>query len=249
MPGESRGADEPDGEGLKKEEPPAHRESKMRNGIELVGTVLLAMATVLTAWSAFEATKWSGLQSIHFAQATALRTNSAKASSSADAEEVIDVNTFVSWAAALDQEQKANPTASARPSGSYQSDPNTLSGFLFDRFRPEFKKVVDAWLTLDPLSNPQAPPTPFAMPQYKLANRQRADRLEVQADHQSDVARQDNQRGDNYVLATVLFASVLFFAGVSSKLNSMRSRILTLVLAVLVLLTGIAVLATYPVAV
>ena len=42
----------------------ARREERMRNLAELVATVLLAMATVLTAWSAFEANKWSGTQAI-----------------------------------------------------------------------------------------------------------------------------------------------------------------------------------------
>lgn len=223
----------------------ARREERMRNLAELVATVLLAMATVLTAWSAFEANKWSGTQAIHFAQASALRTNSAKAASAANVEEVIDVDTFVSWAAAFDQERRANPTASTGPNGAYKPNPKTLSGFLFLRFRPEFRTAVDAWLALRPLQNPQAPSTPFAMPQYQLAARQTADRLEAQADHQSDLARRDNQRGDNYVLTTVLFASVLFFAGVSSKLTTVQARVFTVGLAVLVLIAGVVVLATF----
>lgn len=224
-----------------------HREERARNAIELVATVLLAMATVLTAWSAFEATKWSGTQSIHFAQASALRTDSAKAASAADAEEVVDVNTFVAWAQALSEERMTNPTASIGPNGTYVPDPNTLSGFLYERFRAEFRPAVQAWLALNPLSDPSAPPTPFAMPQYRLADRQRADRLEAQANQQSDLARRDNTRGDNYVLTTVLFASVLFFAGVSSKLITIRARMITVGLAMLVSIAGVAILATFPV--
>jgi hypothetical protein len=55
------------------------RDRRTRERIELVATVLLACATVLTAWSAFESTKWSGTQTIHFSQAGADRTESAKA--------------------------------------------------------------------------------------------------------------------------------------------------------------------------
>lgn len=61
------------------------------------------------------------------------------------------------------------------------------------------------------------------------------------------VARAANQRGDNYVLATVLFASVLFFAGISSKFDRNRERTALLVMGAVLLLVGIGVLATFPV--
>jgi hypothetical protein len=49
------------------------------------------------------------------------------------------------------------------------------------------------------------------------------------------------------VLTTVLFAAVLFFAGVSSKFVGMRTRTLTVAFAVVLLLSGAAILATFPV--
>lgn len=214
---------------------------------ELLATLLLAMATVLTAWSAFQATKWSGTQAIHFARASALRTDSAKAAGRANAQQIVDVSTFVSWLSALADERRANPNASTGPDGSYQPDPTSLSGFLFARLRPEFQRVVEQWLAERPLQNPQAAPTPFALPSYQLAEQATANRLEGEADLQATLARRDNQRGDNYVLATVLFASVLFFAGVTDKLKATRSQMITLGLAVVVFIGGIAFLATFPV--
>jgi hypothetical protein len=223
------------------------RDQRLRDRIELVATALLAVATVLTAWSAFQSTKWSGSQSNHYARAGALRTDSAKASSLANAEQIVDVNTFVSWASALANERAADPNASTAPDGSYQADPHALSGFLYERLRSEFRPAIDAWLAQRPLENPAAEPTPFTLPEYKLAERTRAERLEVLADAESSLARRDNQRGDNYVLATVLFASVLFFAGVSGKLGRTRNRATTIALAVVVLLAGIVLLVTFPV--
>jgi hypothetical protein len=223
------------------------REQRMRDRIELVATALLAVATVLTAWSAFQSTKWSGSQANHYARAGALRTASAKASSVANAQQIVDVDTFVSWASALSQERERDPNASTAPDGSYQPEPHALSGFLYERFRNEFRVAVDAWLTQRPLDNPDAAPTPFTLPEYKLAERSRSDRFDRRANAQASLARRDNQRGDNYVLATVLFASVLFFAGVSGKLGRNRNRALTIGLAVVVLLAGILLLATFPV--
>ncbi len=223
------------------------RDVRIRERIELVATVLLACATVLTAWSAFESTKWSGTQTIHFSQASADRTESAKDSNRANAQQIVDVNTYISWVAALAEERRIDPNASKAPDGSYAADPNALSGFLFERFRSEFKPAVQAWLEQDPLENPEASPTPFTLPEYQLAEQVKADRLEASASREGELARRDNQRGDNYVLTTVLFASVLFFAGVSSKLGSTRNRLFTISLAVVVLIAGIAILLTFPV--
>ena len=63
------------------------------------------------------------------------------------------------------------------------------------------------------------------MPQYKLAARAEADRLDAQAEVHAAQARRNIQRASNYVLGVVLFASALFFAGMSTKLTSPRLRI------------------------
>ena len=223
------------------------RDQQRRERIELVATILLTLATVLTAWSAFQSTKWSGTQAIHFARAGADRTDSAKASNRANTEVIVDVDTFVAWASALAAERSIEPSASMAEDGSYEPDPTMLSGFLFARFRDEFKPAVDAWLAERPLENADAAPTPFALPEYELESQRESDRLDGAADRQSELARRDNQRGDNYVLTTVLFASVLFFAGVSAKLGSTRNRLATVALACVLLVAGLLVIATFPV--
>lgn len=51
----------------------------------------------------------------------------------------------------------------------------------------------------------------------------------------------------NYVFTTVLFASVLFFAGVSNKLSNTRNRFSTVALATALLVVGMVIIATFPV--
>ena len=46
--------------------------------LELIATITLAVATILTAWSAFQAGKWGGTQSINFSEAGAARTTAAR---------------------------------------------------------------------------------------------------------------------------------------------------------------------------
>ena len=55
-----------------------------------------------------------------------------------------------------------------------------------------------------------------------------------------------NDTGDNYVLATIFFAAVLFFAGIATKFTSDRIVALTLGAGTVVFLGGLARLMTLP---
>jgi hypothetical protein len=87
------------------------------------------------------------------------------------------------------------------------------------------------------------------MPQYRLEARAEAARLEADAEALSARARSYVQRATNYVLAVVLFASALFFAGMSTKLSSRRLRIVLLSFGVVVFLGTVVWIATSPISV
>ena len=124
-----------------------------------------------------------------------------------------------------------------------------LADFYFKRFRAEFKPAVNAWIATRPLKNPDAPPTPFAMPQYKLLARAASARLEAQSEFFAGRVRQDIQRASNYVLGVVLFASALFFAGISTKLTTPRLRVAMLALGCLVFVGTAIWIATSPISI
>jgi hypothetical protein len=151
---------------------------------------------------------------------------------------------FTQWLQAAEAEGLL--TRQADPNAVYVPDPNVLSGFLYERFRPEFKPAVDAWIATRPRTNASAPPTPFAMPEYKVAAAAEAARLEQRAEEQSAAARQANQRSDNYVLMTIVFATVLFFAGISSKMDTFRARTLLLGVGTTLLVGAVIVVLTFP---
>ena len=200
-----------------------------RDRLELVAAVLLALATVATAWSGYQSTRWNGEQSKAAARTNALRIDSTKAAGLANTQTEVDVATFTQWINAYAQRQ------------------TKLTNFYFERFRKEFRPAVEAWVATRPLRNPKAPLTPFAMPQYKLATRAEAERLDAQAEVSAADARRDIQRASNYVLGVVLFASALFFAGISTKLASPRIRVAMLALGCVVFLVTAIWLATSPV--
>jgi hypothetical protein len=213
---------------------------------EIWEAVLLAAATVMVAWAGFQSAKWNGDQADLTSQASATQVESTRASTLAGQQTVIDVNSFTAWLNALAEERRADPSASQAPDGSYAADPSQLSGFLFARLRPEFKTATEAWLRLRPLENAHAPPTPFAMKEYRLAATVRANHLERRADELSGRARGANRRSDEYVLVTILFASVLFFAGISSKMDTRRARLLLLGAGVIVFVVSTVVVLSFP---
>lgn len=213
--------------------------------IELIATIVLAVATILTAWSAFQAGKWSGHQAINFSEAGAARTESTRADTRAGQLLQIDVAMYTDWASAFIEE--ATDGTIALELVDYDPTPSTVSGFFALRFRDEFQPAFDAWLATDPVNNSDAPKSPFAMDEYALADALLADSLTDTADEKAELARKANQNGDNYVLTMVLFASVLFFAGVSSKMEVRRNRALALGFGVLLLVSGILILGTLPI--
>jgi hypothetical protein len=217
-----------------------------RDRIELIATIILAIATILTAWSAFESGKWGGTQSINFSEAGAARTESTRFDTRAGQLTQIDVAMYLDWVTSLNDEIK-DGTVTFDSAVDYEPTPLTKSGFLYNRFREEFVPAVEAWLATDPLNNLDAPKTPFEMDEYVVEARVEAERLSGVADQKAQDARDANQNGDNYVLTMVLFASVLFFAGVSSKLLLPRNRWIALGIGVVILVVGVVILLSLPI--
>jgi hypothetical protein len=214
--------------------------------VELVATIVLAVATILTAWSGFESGKWGGEQSVNFSEAGAARTESTRADTLAGQLTQIDVAMYIDWVTAISTDL-ADGTVTEAELDPFSPVKGTISGFLYNRFRDEFLPAVDAWLATDPISDPNAPKTPFTMDEYVVAKGVEADALTALADEKAAAARTANQNGDNYVLTMVLFASVLFFAGVSSKMNRPRNRLIILGFGVVTLTIGIVILISLPI--
>lgn len=205
--------------------------SRVDERLDVIATVLLALATVATAWSGYQSTRWNGEQAKAAGRTNAIRIEAARAQGLSEAQSQVDVATFISWVDA------------------YARKETTLADFYFKRFRKEFKPAVDAWIATKPLKNPDAPLTPFAMPEYRLEAREEANRLDAAAALSAASVQRNIQRSSNYVLAVVLFAAALFFAGMSTKLPTPGLRRALLALGLIVFVGTVAWLATFPVSV
>ena len=209
--------------------PSATEPSRADRRLEILATFLLALATLGTAWSAYQARQWTGEQSQGYSRATAKRIEVNRTAAVANRQIQIDVATFIQWV-----------DATAR-------DDTRLATFYRQRFRDEFKPAFAAWLATKPLTTPGAPPTPFAMPEYQLESSEEADALDIAAASDSATAARSNERANNYMLAVVLFASSVFFAGLSTRLHVRNARIAILALGCVLFVCTVAWLALMPV--
>jgi hypothetical protein len=202
---------------------------RRRDRVELGATVLLAFAAVATAWSSYQATRWNGEQAKAASATNATRIRAARAQGLAESQAQVDVATFIQW-------------VDARATGDEQ-----LESFYVERFRDEFKPAFDAWLATSPFTESDAPETPFAMPEYRLAASVDAERLDRAAVVGAATVTRNIQRASNYVLGVVLFSVALFFGGMSTKLERHTLRRAMIVVGSLLFLTTAVWLATFPI--
>jgi hypothetical protein len=118
--------------------------------------------------------------------------------------------------------------------------------FVASNFPEPLDSAFRAWLATDPDTNPDAPSSPFAMPEYALPERAQALDADRRADQRFAEGLEANQRGDNYTLLTVAYASVLFFAGMSAKVRSPRSQWVMVGVAVVFFLAATTLVGTFP---
>ena len=203
--------------------------SEREKRFEVVATVLLAFAALATAWTGYQASLWDGVQSSNYTQASAARTQAAQLRTEANQFRLADLSVFENYVdATIDGDEE-------------------LASFYRNRFRPEFVPTFEAWEALDPFGDPNAPPSPFAMPEYQVAPDEQATEFEARASALFTEGEDANTYSDIYTMSTLLFAVVLFFAAISERFEYVRMRVLLLSLAAAGLVAGLVVAVGEPI--
>ena len=203
--------------------------SSRKRRIEMFTATLMAIAVIGVAWVSYESSRWGNVQKANINQGNASRTDSIKASSAAGQLGQIDIALFT------------------EAINAFARNDMDLFQFYVDRARPEFEPALAAWLATDPANNPDAPPSPFELPEYASARAAQAAELNEAAAVNTQLALQAKQRSDNFVLAAVVFAAVLFFAGISSRFHAWHVRFAMLSVATAGFLINSVWVATFPV--
>jgi hypothetical protein len=208
---------------------PLTRQELTDRWFQVITAIMLGVVAVATAWSGYQATRWAGEQSTLYAQASALRVESTRASTLAGQYKLYDSIIVNNWINAYTQG-------------------NTKLAKIFQRrFRPELQVAFAAWIATNPFTNPNAPPGPLFMPQYKVSQDELANRLDAQAAATFNKGQAAKEQGDAYVLNTVFLATVLFLTAIAENFTWNRIRAVILAIALVMLLFGIYHLIIYPI--
>lgn len=197
-------------------------------------TVMLGVATSLSALSAFEGVKWRGLQSAAASQSTSLGVVSARFATKADEQTVANVVIFIAWAQAVAKELSPEDLKT----GGYTPKAGAHSRFLYERLPKEFRPAMAAWLAKRPFQNKDAPATPFEMPEYRLVAAKRAAHFHDQAEARSADAATARLRADSYAAIPILFSMVLFLTGIANQSQDGRVKTSLLAMAFALMLAG-----------
>jgi hypothetical protein len=197
--------------------------------IDLASAVLLSATALISAWSAYQAARWGGVESLTLARGSALRAESVRTNNVALQQSQIDVTAFVAW---LQDRAQGNQTA---------------ADVIAARFRAEFVPAFQAWLASGGAAGEVVPAgTPFQRPEYQLASRREAAALEARASEAASEAQRFNQIGDNFVFAVVILTTSVFVSGIQTKIRAAKVRLGMLVVALLLMVVATTFMLSLP---
>jgi len=125
--------------------------------LELWAIILISVASVLSAWCAYQSARWGNASAQAYSRASARRLESLRQSGVANRQAMIDIDLFVAYEDAI---------------ASKNAD---FAAFLIQRFPERLKVAVKAWQATRPRATTSAPSSPFVMKQYHLDSDDQAD--------------------------------------------------------------------------
>ena len=194
----------------------AGKEPPTKRWVEPVTAVLMALATVGTAWCSYKSASWTRQSNRLMNEYNSL-------------ERRAGVLTLQGMQSATIHSAMFMQMLAAREAGNEK-----LANFYVERFPPDVRKAYDAWLAQKPFENPKADPHPFVPNLYESRGSREAAELSAKAANNLLVARRAGNTSGQYLANTVLFATMLFFANAVLKFEQRRVRIVAFAFAVAV---------------
>jgi hypothetical protein len=198
--------------------------------LEIFEALLLAVVTIATAWSGYQAARWDGRNALLYGEASKQRLFASRQSTTSGQYLLYNASTFNAWGA-------------AKVAGD-----SKLQAFYVKRFTPDYRVAFDAWLKTNPGTNPKAPPGPSYMPQYHNAAAAKSAKFDALATRTFQEGSDARDTADKYVRTTVFLASILFLIALSQRFKFKVVRHTLLVVAAVLLIYALYTVFTYPVA-
>jgi hypothetical protein len=166
--------------------------------LEILAVILLGLATVGTAWCGLQASLWNGDQGDLANQSAAQRIESARLFGLATQTIAYDASTIESYASAV-----------------LDGDERGQEFYRTVLMRPQLLPFLDKWQAQ--IQAGGQPPNLVTDPEYLATLQAPYKAVDARAEGLSAQADAAGRTGDSYILTTVLLATALFFAGVTSS--------------------------------
>jgi hypothetical protein len=196
--------------------------------IVITEAVLLSLVALTAAYTGFASARWGTDASLKLAKASATRSAANRASLSNLTLRTLDASGFNAW-------------FTAEIAGSKNEERIAIK-----RFRPAYRVAFNAWIATHPDTNPNAPPGPQYMPEYKQPLLTLSRQLDKEADDYYAEATKAAGTSDDYVRTTIFLASVLFLVGISSHFPLLGARYGMIAVGALLLIFSFAQLLGLP---
>jgi len=205
-----------------------------RTRLEIIGTVLLSIASLVVAWCTYQSTLWNGEQDFRMAEANICYRRANEFTVLAAQQREIDASITLSFVeAVIDKRQDR-------------------INYYLKRGDPQLASILSNWLGTNPLQNTSSPANPLHMEAYQRmmqASKNSSDSAMRKAEELWQEAKQDNTFSDSYTLFTVIFSLVVFLCAVGTKLTKIKVAYACLIFASSIfLITLILLIVTMPVA-
>jgi hypothetical protein len=198
------------------------QEPQKKRWVEPVTAVLMALATLSTAWCSYESAAWTRQSNRLINESNALERRAGLLTLQGMQWATIHTAMFMQ-------------VLTARQAGN-----ENLAAFYVERFPPDVRKAYDAWLAQKPFENPNADPHPFVPSLYEMRGSREAAEANSKAAGSLQEARNAGTTSGQYLANTVLFATVLFFASAAAKFEQRRVRTVAFAFAIAVFAFAVA---------
>lgn len=196
--------------------------------LEIVEALLLAVVTIATAWSGYQAARWDGRNALLYGEASKQRLFASRESTTSGQYLLYNATTFNAWGA-------------AKVAGN-----SKLQTFYVKRFTPDYRVAFNAWINTNPATNPKAPPGPAYMPQYHDVPGTKSKAYDAMATRTFKEGSDARETADKYVRTTVFLASILFLIALAQRFKFKAVRRTLLGVSGVLLIYAMFTLVTYP---
>jgi len=198
--------------------------------IDLLATILLSLAAVLSALSVYQASRWFSEMNVSLGESSTLRAAAAKDDRDANRQILSDMMLFLEWTDA------------------FRKKDTTLMTALQDRFGEPLKKSFPVWLHLEKKGAANLLPkgTPLELQEYSLELQKESNELVDRSEKIFMIAKKAARVGDGFIFSLVIFSLALFFGAVCTKIDTHLLQAILLWIGIVILTIGIIIIALLP---